>query len=117
MVNVALGAQLSDEFVCERMAKKSNFFKVEILMSCSVGLVVPIEVVYPHQGNRSTRNGCRERAFLVIRYIINPNPSGGCVFQTQLLDSYRIDMYGPLYEVVALRNGGATICRSTDVGS
>ena len=49
VVNVALGAQLSDEFVCERMAKKSNFFKVEILMSCSVGLVVPIEVVYPHQ--------------------------------------------------------------------
>ena len=42
VVDVALGAQLSDEFVCERMAKKSNFFKVEILMSCSVGLVVPI---------------------------------------------------------------------------
>ena len=26
VVNVALGAQLSDEFVCERMAKKSIFF-------------------------------------------------------------------------------------------
>ena len=67
-MHVALGAQLSDEFVVERMAKKAKFFKHKMTTCRLVGLEQPIEVVYPHQGIRSTRNGCRERAFLVTWY-------------------------------------------------
>ena len=65
MLRVAFSAQLSDEFVVERMAKKSKFFKHEMTTCRLAGLEQPIWGDFPYQGIHPTRNGCRERAVTV----------------------------------------------------